>query len=421
MTADVSSRNSATFVEHAEHVPQHVKGSFVEVIDALPGHITQPRELSSCLKIDKKLAWKVVNLARGSELFTVARHIPGTAATKLFLKAAAKQGVPLSRIEAVTTAMKDFERLTKLHAGDRATLEMMLLSHGKEDRRRADLAHRKAAFAANSYIWGVQAKTQVKIDFLHPAADQGRLDYATIRGFVGLRRIRPDVPVVIARTRIVDDDGVSRSPPLLREPLDPLDVVSEDAPTSPLLRRFCSNPLARFRRVTGSHGFVEDEWIEGEVGNAGSTTCFTGEVARSVVPQYRTEHDRWGTHAAVVRTPCEALVLDLLVHEDLYVPLDLELIVYGELAGRSPVLLIEGHAGNRLPTLESIEHLGKGSAVVHTPHVPRYAEMIRHTFDKLGWDGNRFDVYRVQIQYPIIPASVLMMHELPEAPETPPS
>jgi hypothetical protein len=42
--------------------------------------------------------------------------------------------------------------------------------------------------------------------------------------------------------------------------------------------------------------------------------------------------------------------------------------------------------------------------------------MIRYALGKLGWDGERFDVYRVEMQYPIIPTSVIMMHDLPEAP-----
>jgi hypothetical protein len=397
-------------------VLQRVRGAFAEIVDALPGHITRPHELAKALKIDMKLAWKVVKVAHGADLFTTVRYVPGAAAIEVFLRAAAKRKVSSCLIQSAIAAVEEFDRLIETHADDRATLEMMLLSYGREDRRRGDLAHRKAAFTANSYIWGVQARTQVKVDILRSADEQGRLDFVTLRGFVGLRRIRPNVPVVIARARITDDDGGLLNPPL-REPLDRAGGCDGgDGAASLLLRRFCSKPLPRFRRVTGPHGFLEDELVEGEIGNAGAITCFTGEVAYGAVSQYRTEHDRWGAHAVLMRTPCEALVFDLLVHEDLYASLELELAVYSELAGGSPVLPIEGREGERLPTWESVEYLGKGPSVTHTPHVPRHAEMIRYALDKLDWDGERFDVYRVQMQFPIIPTSVLMMHELPEAP-----
>ena len=33
-----------------------------------------------------------------------------------------------------------------------------------------------------------------------------------------------------------------------------------------------------------------------------------------------------------------------------------------------------------------------------------------------GWDGTQFDVYRVQMKYPPIPATMIIKHNLPERP-----
>ncbi|MCK4343582.1 MAG: hypothetical protein KAY37_17860 [Phycisphaerae bacterium] len=414
---DVHSNPSDTvpFEKHAKQVLQRVRGAFAEIIEALPGHITRPHELSKRLKIDMKLAWRIVNVAHSADPFMLAQHIPGAAAIESFLKAAAKQNVSASRIEPAGAAVREFERLIDVHAGDRATLEMMLLGYAGEDCGRAILAQRKSAFAANGYIWGVQATTQLKVDFLRPAAEKGRLDIATLRGFVGLRRIRPNVPWVIARARVSNDEG-KLYPAFVRQPLAP----AEDDPTgtaeAPLLREFCSKPLPRFRRVSGPHGFLEDELAEGEVGNTGAVTCITGEVTHSAASYYRAEHNRWAALVVRMHTPCKALLFDLFVHEDLFGPIKPELHVYSELAGGPPIPPIEGRERDRLATLEAVEHLGKGPAAVHTPHVPRHAEMIRYALDKLGWEGERFYVYRVQMQYPVIPTSVVIIHELPEAP-----
>ncbi len=403
------------FERHAKQVLLRVRGAFAEIVDALPGRIARPHELCKSLKIDMKLAWKVMKVAHGADQFMVAQHIPGSNAIELFLRAASGQDVPSARIESAVSAVRDFERLIDVHAGDRTTLEMMLLSYAGEGRVQADLAQRKAAFAANGYIWGVQAATQLKVDFLHPATENGRLDIATLRGFIGLRRIRPNVPWVIARARVSDDEGKLHRAEN-RQPLDPAEDDSQETAGAPLLREFCSEPLPRFRRVSGPHGFLEDELVEGEVGNTGAVTCITGEVARSAASYYRAEQNRWAALVVRMHTPCEALLFDLFVHEDLFGPIEPELHVYSELAGGMPIPPIEGRERDRLPTWDIVEYLGKGTSVVHTPHVPRYAEMIRSSVDKLGWDGERFDVYRVQIQYPIIPTSVLMMQELPEAP-----
>lgn len=64
-------------------------------------------------------------------------------------------------------------------------------------------------------------------------------------------------------------------------------------------------------------------------------------------------------------------------------------------------------------------YLGKGPSVMHTPDVPRYAEMIQYAFDRLGWDEARFDVYRCRVEYPVMPSSVVVRFDLPECPEPP--
>lgn len=43
-------------------------------------------------------------------------------------------------------------------------------------------------------------------------------------------------------------------------------------------------------------------------------------------------------------------------------------------------------------------------------------DQLRYVFHKLERKGERFDVYRVVLPFPAIPASVVMMHVLPEAP-----
>ena len=64
-----------------------------------------------------------------------------------------------------------------------------------------------------------------------------------------------------------------------------------------------------------------------------------------------------------------------------------------------------------------VSYLGKGPSVLHTPDVPRYAQMGRYVFERVGWDGDRFDVYRCRVEYPVMPSSVAMCFDLPEAPQ----
>jgi hypothetical protein len=117
---------------------------------------------------------------------------------------------------------------------------------------------------------------------------------------------------------------------------------------------------------------------------------------------------------AMVRTPCEVLVHDLLVYEGLFGPIDPKVLVYGDqCGGQSPVA---SRICDLLTVRESVDYLGLGPNVLHTPHVPRYAEMAQYAFDRLDLDGDRFDVYRCRVEYPVMPSSVVVQFDLPEHP-----
>ena len=42
--------------------------------------------------------------------------------------------------------------------------------------------------------------------------------------------------------------------------------------------------------------------------------------------------------------------------------------------------------------------------------------MISYVMEKLGWEADRFHVYRLTQEYPLIPTALVMRHELPDAP-----
>lgn len=410
------SSHTFDFEQHAEAVLRSLRTAFAAIIEELPHSVERPQELSRALRIDRNLGWKINKLVQSPNPFLAAQHVPGSAAIQIFLDAAKRRNVSRASVDAARAALKDYEQLVREHAGDRASLDMMMTSCAPKGRERMDLTHRRAAFRSNSYIWGIQAKTQLKTDLLHPAGEAGMLDIAALRGFIGLRRIRANVTWTVARARCANDDGSLRRE-LNREPLDPgVRALGGEQPV-PLLREFCSKPLPRFRRVGGPHGFLQDKIVEGPVGNKGALNCVTGEVVRAAVPYYRDQHNLHADLIARVRTPCEQLVFDQLVHEDLFGRESPELVVYSELSDDTPAPAFREER-LVLPVCDTVEYLGKGPDVLHTPAVPRYAEMARFVFDQLGWDGDRFNVFRVRMAFPPIPTSVVMQRVLPPRPDS---
>jgi hypothetical protein len=398
------------FNEQAGEVLQRIRGALAGIIEALPGDIRRPQELSRAMGIDKKLSWKISNVVQCPDPFEAAQHVPGHAAIRIFLDAARNRNVPSKLLDGVTDALSGFDQLIKRHAGDRASLEMMLSSCARRGRDRVDLEHRRSAYRANSYLWGIQAKAQMRTYFLHPSEQPNRFDTASIRGYLGMRRIRANVPWILHRAKIVDDDGVPRQP-LNREPLD-LSVTSAELP---ILRDYCTSPLPRLRRVADEPGLVEHEIIEGPVGDTAAMSCVFGESVRNVGPLYRNEHNDSVELAVRANLPCETLVFDQVVHRALFDHLDPKLAVYSELTGETPPLH-SNRSRYPIPHYESVEHLGRGAAVLYAPDVPRYTELAEFVFERMGWKGGDFEVFRVKMAYPPIPTAVVVSIDLPEMP-----
>jgi hypothetical protein len=71
---------------------------------------------------------------------------------------------------------------------------------------------------------------------------------------------------------------------------------------------------------------------------------------------------------------------------------------------------------DRLPVRVTLERLGRGLAVLDCAEVPRYVDMMQYAFKRIGWNGERFDVYRCRLEYPVMQSLVDIRFELPEKP-----
>lgn len=401
------------FEEDALRALQNIREAFAALLESLPQRVGRAHEVAKVLGIHRKLGWQIAKLVYESDPLAAAQHVPGAASIRRFLDAVAKQKVNAELIDSARAAVESFERLVEVHAGDRESLNLMLTGWGGEAARKADLVQRRAAFSAGSYIWGVQAQTSLSTVFLSPSTTrEDFFDLAHIMGFVALRRMRSQVCWPIRYSKHIADDNSELEQPL-REPLDD---TSAAAGEPPLLRRFCSQPVPKTRRRVFADGSVVDEITPGPIGNTGAIDCFVGEFCRAVMYKYRTEQSWTWALGRVVRAPCEALILDQFIHEDLFGRIQPQLRMYRDLTGAPPASGTSRQE-DQMPIFETVRHLGKGLSGIRTPDVHRYVEMATYVFERFGWDPDRFHVYRARVEYPPMPTMVCMEHPLPERPE----
>jgi hypothetical protein len=396
------------FEDAVRRAVSHVQAATAALLEALPGAPRAAPELASSLSVDKNLAWKVFRLVRERDRLAGGRFVLGPQAMGILLRAAEDRGGPADLITDLRDASAEFEDVVRTHAGDRASFEMMLSAAGPEPDESTEIALRRAAFRASGYFVGVQARAQVQTFIAAPSANRDMVDGASLRSLVDLRRIRAGAPVVIGRAACTDSGGVFLHPGGV-ETLD--DSVSPGE--MPLIPEFCTSPLPEFRRVLGERGFVEDTLGEGPVGSTGAITVTAGEVMRQTNPRKPVPGDELAQMVTRIRTPCEVVISDYIVHHDLYGPLAPTLDVYCDVMGEA-MRRREERPRYRRAVTERIEHLGRGIDTAQTPEVPRYAKLLRYVFNRLSWDPSAFDVYRVRMEYPFVPSSMVIVHEIPK-------
>ena len=49
-----------------------------------------------------------------------------------------------------------------------------------------------------------------------------------------------------------------------------------------------------------------------------------------------------------------------------------------------------------------------------TPRGSEQVEMAAWALERVGWDSEKFYVYRCRVKYPVMPSSVVIRYDLPE-------
>jgi hypothetical protein len=401
----------ARFADDATDVMDSLRQALADTVESLQPAHGLATELAAALRIDTKLAWKINRIVAAGDPFSAARYVPGPAGFRSFLRAAKRHGATRDGVARAQAAFERFAQLVRLHAGSRRAFDVLVAGHTEEDQARAKLEQRRAMFEGGSFVWGVQARVAFRADILAPSEDEAMFDFATIRGFVDLRRLRPNVAWRIGRTYSADRSGQVHTQ-FVRERIEPAPPSHESDEALPLMASFCSTPTPECRRVESDTG-VEYELVEGAVGNLGSLTCVLGEIVRRTEPRRRTAEYPDFTQMFRLRTPAELAMFDVLIHRELFGRrITPEFIAYSDLFADR--VIPRYRACDRLVVEEEIAFLGTGAACAATPTVERYDTMIRAAIERGGWNEAEFDVFRVRLRYPPIPSTLVVTHELPQ-------
>ncbi|MBT8484815.1 MAG: hypothetical protein HKO59_04260 [Phycisphaerales bacterium] len=395
------------FPEHLLTALQQLRAAILETLLAVDAEPAKPQELARRFDLNKNLTWKISKVVGAADPYEAVPHIPGAAGLRIFLRALQNGGAPAALVEEASRAAREFDRVVKVHTGDRDTLDIMVGGLLPAAQQHEQIAQsRKLAYRGNSGTLGVRAKAQLMLAVLAPnEADPDRADLVQVGGLVGLRRLRPDVRWLLFRRERWDDDG----PHPARDEVEPLDPAFSSG--VPLLGDFCSKPIPDIDFVAGAS---EDQYElpPGPVGNTAAFTCIYGQVSRRVGDAFARSEGEYSEIGCNVITPAERLGVDLLVHRSYEWAMEPELVMYSRLDGGA-IHPTARRDRNVLPVTERVNDLGWGITALATPILPTYGTLARMVFDRMGWDPEEFRALRFSMAYPPIPAVALLRSALP--------
>ena len=393
------------FAEEAFNLVRALQQAVEKVVDRLPVRCQTPAQLSRELGLSPRSGWKVWRFVYEPDPLAAVAFLPGDVGLSVFVDAAKRAGVPPELERGVSLALGRLRELEKRHAGDRASFQAMTLGAGETGSTAAGTPMRRHAYIGQSGLLGVQAQTTYVLTILEqlPGGQEWRL--AGLRGFIGLRRNRIDAQCTIATQGIREqtEEGSKPAPERVRQLGDP--------ETFPLVAQFCSKPLPQVvphTRTDGRQGF---ELAPGAVGSSGAVNCWVGSI--HTFPRLP-ENEAFMAYASNV--PVKRAVVDVFVRRGSQQATTPTFEAYNTQAG----LAVADHPKFQIPMYVPVQMLGCGLSRVAIPHIPKAKQMAKFLFDEMAVDPTDFELLRVKVNYPPVPAYMGVRVTLASADKGPP-
>ncbi len=363
--------------------------AFGRVIECLPGPVRRAADVQRVLGVDKALGWQVFRLASAADPMEAGPFVPRPAPLAKALAAACRCGVPASALTEAAEASAEFERLLDRHAGDRVSFEAMLRGLQADESQHAHLKDRRAAFRADSTIWGRKAQASYSCIAYHAGEKPDTQDSVLVAGHIALQKLRRDVSISVGYRWGVHqstDAGVGASIPA--------------PPGADFVDGFSTHPLPRLTTRELKPGVMETAFELDGVGRSGAVTYLVRHIARAASDSSAP----WYGGNSICRVPVEVAIHDLLIPRGWSDPTTASVTTYGNL--RDTGRAIDRDPADRLPVDGSMLFLGQSLDRLQTPLAPRCPEMITHVLRGMGWDRTVFDIFRSVVQYPVLHAGI---------------
>ena len=373
-------------------VATRLRQALRSVLRDLPGDDIRPIPLARQLGLNKNLTSKLLAALAKDDVIAMVRELPGPVPIASFLRAARTARAAASSIERAESALDAFRTLLEQEFGDKTHLDTLLSSWLPETHARTELTARQLSFRGASLIKGLSVDVDLACFIMYPSReDQAFADVGVISGRRGMRRIRHGVQIRLS--------GGTRHPAAKS-------AAASDIPDHAMLaerfsRTFSDDPLPLTIRDSnsGTEYLVDDRGIGPKSAiNVFVAECYERKI--SILRPVEGRRDRRCCSVAVIDEPCKTLVLETLIHRDIWPHLEPELCIYDTAKNGRTSPMDGDRSADLMTTSDRIESLGLGVERFATPLIPRHVEMIRYVCAARGWDADALRGYRCVSRYP---------------------
>lgn len=376
---------STAFSARVAEVIGALQRSIRTVLTSFPDLKTSA-DLKRHLNLDTALAWQIFSLCQCPDPLASDRFIPKAGSMNRFMRAIQKHQVPPERCRPVRDAYTVFELFVSEQAGDRARFSAMLSALQPLDRS-TWLKLRKAAFRANSGVWGVAVDASINCAIFH-LRPTGQHDALSIRGRVGVRGFRPGASVAMSISTRTWGGGTP--PPHEGQPADVPKILTSGGG---LIEHACSTPLPIVEsRVTPDGTFRDYLAVDG-LGRDSETTAWWHTLSADFPGSTKPPHGCSCPSAE----PTELQIVDLLVPAGWSDPTRIRSRCVGPDVRFSPTSV-----GGTILLDRPAEHLGQRLESLYSAAAPNYHDLVAEQLEQLGWNQTRFDIFRCTVKYPVL-------------------
>ncbi len=405
MTESDTNQNSHSQGEHGagqgcsdpSQIGELLASVIEEVFEAIPECTMRPTDIARRIGISRTMVSRTVSAIKKENAILTLTSMPGPESLRSMMHAARIAGVAVEHVRIAIAAIDSFDTMIREQYGTRAAFNAALSVDQESSREKFEQASRYQMYKGMSQMLGVCSKAWLTCSVNTPnKEDPSKLDLSTVLGSSGLRRLRPDIPLMVSMKDV--PQHWRRNFPGRRE----YDI-----------RKYCQYPQAPITPIE-----FNGEVLKSFVPDVGSKDSIYDHLTATFSPKAQERHldpkiNRRGI-SIIPDIPVEVLNLDYIVHEDVYPGLTPELFVYNTNGTGKVRVLDPNWSLNRLATSDTVEFLGTGLKNLDLPDMPGYSDMIQYICSQTGYEPNVLRTYRVRIRYPLHGTQYMLAFKLHE-------